>query len=51
MVFIHDILDSDKRGYVDCAWVWESIVGWVEVNDGYGAREGREELVFSIAVG
>jgi hypothetical protein len=49
-VCVHDILEGDEGRDVDRAGVWDVVVRWVKVYDGYRSIERSEELVFAVAV-
>ena len=48
---VHRVVEGDERCDVDGAWVWDVVVGGVQVDDGDGALEGSKQLVFSVAIG
>lgn len=50
-VCVHDILEGDQGRDVDRTRVWDIVVRWVKVYDGYRSVKRGEELVFAIAVG
>lgn len=50
-VRVHDISEGDQGRNVDRARVWDVVVRWVKVYDGYRSIERSEELVLSVAVG
>jgi len=50
-VCIHDISEGDQGRDVDRARVWDVVVRWVKVYDGYRPVERGEKLVFAITVG
>ena len=49
-VCVHDILEGDQGRDVDRTRVWDVVVRWVKVYDGYWPIERGEELVFAIAI-
>ena len=47
---IHRVLEGDERNDVDGAWIWDVVVGGVQVDNGDGALDGGEQLVLSVAI-
>ena len=49
-MLVHDVLQRDQLGNVDCAWVRQRIIRRVEVHDRYWTLQRRKQLVFTMAV-